>query len=184
MPEDAILRRYCRLALLNWTYWLNGYRPGGDAFCDPLETYEGLPYYGYIPDPEHPNGLTLSPIVSPPRPVPENVLPYIGRHTAEAKAVAAQARQTAREQIAKEETEAKEMAMAQERIERQRKLVAKQQRLDKQAPVLAKRAPAGPSTPRVLPPAVAPATIQSRLTHTAQLSSGVKRAPPPSFQHQ
>jgi len=163
MPEDAILRRYCRLALLNWTYWLNGYRPGGEAFCDPLELFEGLPYYGYIQDPEHPNRYTLSPIVSPPKPVPDNVLPYIGLHVAEAKAAVEQARQVAREQLAKEDAEAADMAREQERLERQRKLADKQKRLDTQD-----RQRANPGLPKKAP-------VQSRLTHTAQLS-GIKRA--------
>jgi hypothetical protein len=197
MPEDSILRRYCRLALLNWTYWLNGYRPGGDAFCDPLEMYEGLPYYGYMQHPQNPGAYTLSPVVSPPKPIPENVMPYLGRHTAEAKAAAREAKQVAREQLQKEDEEAKEMARDHERIERQRKLTEKQKRLDAQdkqraAPPgrVPKRAPprAGPaaaaSALSMPPPQSQPAaTVQSRLTHTAQLTSvpskGVKRSGAP-----
>jgi len=187
MPEDPILRRYARLALLNWTYWLNGYRPGGDAFCDPLEMYEGLPYYGYIQDPATPNSFTLSPVVSPPKPIPDNVLPYLGRHTAEAKAAVQQAKQAAREQIEKEDAEAKEMARDLERIERQKKLTEKQKRLDAQATKRTQPAPSKKAPPPKISTVhvhVTPApTVQSRLTHTAQLAStgagvdkGIKRA--------
>ena len=172
MPEDPILRRYARLALLNWTYWLNGYRPGGDAFCDPLELHEGLPYYGYIQDPDSPNSYTLSPVVSEPKPIPDNVLPYLGRHTAEAKAEAQRVKQAAREQLQKEDEEAKESAREQERMERQRKLTEKQKRLDAQ--VTKRAGPAPPPPPKRAPPVSGP-VVQSRLTHTAQLA-GTKRA--------
>jgi hypothetical protein len=189
MPEDPILRRYARLALLNWSYWLNGYRPGGDAFCDPLELYEGLPYYGYLQDPGAPNRFTLSPIVSPAKPVPETVLPYMGLHTAQARAAAQEARLIAQEEMAKEDEEAKSMAREQERLERQRKLVEKEKRLAAQEKKKAlpqghvfKRAPAPlPSVHKVVSGTPA-AVVQSRITHTAQLAPvgrGAKRAPPP-----
>lgn len=155
---------------MNWEYWLNGYRPGGDAFCDPLELYEGLPYYGYIQDPEHPNRYTLSPIVSPPKPVPDNVLPYIGRHMAEAKAAAEEARKAALQQLETEATEAHESAREKERLERQKKLADKQKRLEAQTTQPVRR---------TAPP---PTTVQSRLTHTAQLAptQGLKRRAPDS----
>jgi hypothetical protein len=198
MPEDNILRRYARLALLNWTYWLNGYRPGGDAFCDPLELHEGLPYYGYIQDPGRPNHFSLSPVVSPPKPIPENVLPYMGRHKAEAKAAVAAAKQRAREESHKEDEAAKEMARDAERMDRQRKLAEKQKRLAAQQekkkfggggsvpapsippppPSQGKKAPP-PKTAvtkalassRALSQVAAVMTVQSRLTHTAQLAA-------------
>lgn len=197
MPEDPILRRYARLALLNWSYWLNGYRPGGEAFCDPLELYEGLPYYGYLQDPEAPNRFTLSPIVSPPKPVPDTVLPYMGLHTAQARAAAQEARLIAQEEMAKEDEHAKDMAREQERLYRQRKLIEKEKRLA--AAQDKKRATPGQRAPKRAPPPIPSAAttaavgqrvvsgtpaavVQSRITHTAQLAPvgrGIKRAPPP-----
>ncbi len=129
MPQDTILRRYARLALLNWSYWLNGYRPGGDAFCNPLELYEGLPYYGFIPDPRNPEHYVLSPVVSPPKPVPDSVLPSMNLHRrpdAEEAANEARAQEEARiQREAQEETERRE----QQRLERQRQAAERQKRM-------------------------------------------------------
>jgi hypothetical protein len=199
MPEDPILRRYARLALLNWTYWLNGYRPGGDAFCDPLELHEGLPYYGYVQDPDNPHAYSLSPVVSPPKPIPDYVVPYMDKHNAATREEAEGARQAALEQLERENEMAKEMAREEERLERQRKLVEKQKRIAAQEKKRAATAAGGgggggsvalayranpPSVKPVIKPAPTVVT-QSRLTHTAQLATtsgagkGIKRAPPP-----
>jgi len=131
MPPDAVLQRYARLALLNVSYWLNGYRPDGKKYCDPLEVYLGMPYYGYILD-ETQFQFKLSPIVSPPKPVPDTVTGYLGVHTRqereEAEAVAERARAKAQREEAQQAARAKE----EERLERQKKLAAKEKRLAQQ----------------------------------------------------
>lgn len=54
---------------------------------DPLELYNGFPYYGFILDPADPAGkrYLLSPYCSEPMPVPEFVVPYIGKDRAPPK---------------------------------------------------------------------------------------------------
>jgi hypothetical protein len=54
-------------------------RPGSNKVCDPLERYKNLPYYGFMIDPNSPPPkdptarprVILSPVVSPPKPVPD-----------------------------------------------------------------------------------------------------------------
>jgi len=87
LPPDAVLQRYARLALLNFSYWLNDYRPGGAEYCDPLEIYEGMPYYGFVLAEDGYN-YKLSPIVSPARPVPDHVVGYMGAHLRQGQAQA------------------------------------------------------------------------------------------------
>jgi hypothetical protein len=111
------------------SYWLNGYRPKGDEYCDPLEEHEGLPYYGYMLNPANPSMYTLSPIVSPPKPVPDNVMPHMGLHKRKARQEAEAKQQEALEQAAAAQAQADERARDEERLERQRKLAAKEKRL-------------------------------------------------------
>ena len=131
MPPTPVLQRYVRLALLNFSYWLNGYRPNGDEYCNPLEEYEGFPYYGYMVDPDYPGHYKLSPIVSGPKPVPDTVVPHLGLHmrgtgSASSDAVTAQ---SVLEQAAQADAEAQERAKEELRMERQRKMAAKEKRL-------------------------------------------------------
>lgn len=80
VPPQAILIRYVRLALLNVTYWINDYRPGGPEMVDPLELFNGFPYYGFMTDPRDPSRITLSPICSVAKPVPDYYVPHTGKH--------------------------------------------------------------------------------------------------------
>lgn len=85
VPPEGILIRYIRILLGNVLYWINDYRPGGHLMFDPLETYLGFSYYGFVRD-ETTGHITLSSVCAPAKPVPEYCLPYIERHK---KAVAA-----------------------------------------------------------------------------------------------
>jgi len=215
MPETAVMQRYVRLALLNFrlenngphllvvhyvvpcsralrtdpvvphSYWLNGYRPGGEEYCNPLEEYEGFPYYGYMVDPAAPTTrYKLSPIVSGPKPVPDFVVPNLGLHRQEAGEDAA-AEQAASEQAAQAAAEARERAKEEMRLERQRKLAAKEKRLSA-AQTNDKELPAPrPAQKRKAPVAAANVPIKSRqapLPQAYQVPAAVPRkrqAPPP-----
>jgi len=156
MPPRPVLQRYARLALLNFTYWLNDYRPGGSQFCDPLELYEGMPYYGFVlgDDGYH---YKLSPIVSPPRPVPDFVVSYMGMHRRQQEEQEAAAAEQARKDAEETARLDAELAREMEREERQRKLHAKEKRLAQRA---AEAAPA-PAARRV-PPSHASAPKRKR----------------------
>jgi len=80
LPNRGILRRYIRLAVYALGYSINDYRPGGSQAIDPLELYEGYPYYGFIRDPEDPNRLTLAEVCSMPKPIPEHFADFVNRH--------------------------------------------------------------------------------------------------------
>ena len=92
VPPRAILVRYARLALLNITYWINDYRPGGQAMADPLERYRGFPYYGFMAKAD--GTITLSPVCSIPKPVPEYYVEYTGAHRVNKARREAKARRT------------------------------------------------------------------------------------------
>lgn len=81
-PPKNILRRYARLLKGNLLYWINDYRPGGHDMFDPLEKYNGFPYYGFLLDPADPLGkrYILSPIISDPIPLPVNLASHTGLH--------------------------------------------------------------------------------------------------------
>jgi hypothetical protein len=82
LPPKAVLIRYIRIAYLNFSYWINDYRPGGPEMLDPLELYQGFPYYGFMIDPkdEQKKRIILSPVCSPAKPVPEFYVPHTGKH--------------------------------------------------------------------------------------------------------
>ena len=126
VPPKAILIRYIRLALLNFTYWLNGYRPGGPEMVDPLEIYEGFPYYGFIEDPERPGKYKLSPVCSMAKPAPDYYVPYVGKHRNRKNAVENDAE--ADELFKKKQEEHRRMVRESEREERQKKMAEKLRR--------------------------------------------------------
>lgn len=107
VPPEAVLIRYIRLALLNLTYWINDYRPGGTKMVDPLEKYEGLPFYGFIADPTDPSGkrIVLSPICSPAKPEP----PMYAGSDADAIDHRAEAEEQAKKEAARQAKRVKEM---------------------------------------------------------------------------
>jgi len=158
------------------SYWLNGYRPKGEEYCDPLEQYEGMPYYGYMLNPANPSMYTLSPFVSPPKPVPENVMPHMGLHKRKAQEQAAAREQAELEQAAIADAEAREKAKDEERLERQRKLAAKEKRLAAAAsptlpaPKVRKQAPLPKSSQPSAKPAEPSAKSASTTTKTGPAS--------------
>lgn len=77
LPDRHVLCRYVRLAVYALGYMINDYRPGGSEAIDPLETYEGYPYYGFIRDPDNPSRLTLTDVVSLPKPVPAHYAEFV-----------------------------------------------------------------------------------------------------------
>jgi len=105
VPPRAILVRYIRLALLNVIYWINDYRPGGPEMVDPLETYRGMPYFGFVLDPTDPKGkrITLSPICSPAKEVPDYYVQHMGQHKRKTADATELARQKQERRIEEEE---------------------------------------------------------------------------------
>lgn len=83
LPDKHILCRYVRLAVYALGYMINDYRPGGAEAIDPLETFEGYPYYGFIRDPENPSRLTLAEVCSLPKPIPQHFANFVYGATAE-----------------------------------------------------------------------------------------------------
>ena len=134
---------------------MNGYRPNGDEYCDPLEQYEGLPYYGYMQTDPDCKSYTLSPIVSGAKPVPESVVPLLGLHKRKGQRLIQKEQEKALEQAAVHDAAVKEKAKEQERLERQRKLAAKEKRLS------------------------AATVYQAPLPKAYQIPGHVRRAPPP-----
>jgi hypothetical protein len=82
LPPRAVFVRWIRIAYLNFVYWINDYRPGGPEMLDPLEIYQGFPYYGFMIDPKDPEKkrITLSPVCSAAKPVPDFYVPHTGKH--------------------------------------------------------------------------------------------------------
>jgi hypothetical protein len=52
LPPKVVFIRWIRISYLNHSYWINEYRPGGPEMLDPLEIYEGFPYFGFMIDPK------------------------------------------------------------------------------------------------------------------------------------
>jgi len=126
VPPKGILIRYIRLALLNLTYWINDYRPGGPEMVDPLEIYDGFPYYGFIADPEKPGKYKLSSMCSMAKPAPEYYVPYVGKHKKNKSAVQRDPNTDAA--LRKKREEHDRMVRESEREERQKKMAEKLQR--------------------------------------------------------
>ncbi len=112
--------------------------------CDPLERYKNLPYYGFMidpnsPTPKDPNSrpkVILSPVVSPPKPVPD----FYARHVTAKRARRAEDGEQDHEEVAKRldeqaaEKHAAEVRQA-EREERRRQRDKKALHLSKAAAV-------------------------------------------------
>lgn len=122
IPPDAVLIRYARLALLNMTYWINDYRPNGSSLCDPLEEYEGLPYYGFVKDPitEH---ITLSPVCSPAKPIKGYYAQHTGAHLRQDRE---ELRMAADKAATEEEASRADKARDAERMERQKAMLQRE----------------------------------------------------------